>query len=58
MRNWINEVFVENGELFLRVMNAFWKKAEQEVSGIATILEKHGIVDGTILDLMCGNGRM
>lgn len=58
MRDWVNEAFVENGELFLRVMNACWENAAQEATGIATILKKHGIGDGTILDLMCGNGRI
>ncbi|NIQ06145.1 MAG: class I SAM-dependent methyltransferase [Candidatus Korarchaeota archaeon] len=39
-------------------MDARWENAKQEATGIATILKKHDIADGTILDLMCGNGRI
>lgn len=58
MDEWMHKAFVEESELFLRVMNAHWKTAEQEATDIAAILGEHGIVDGTILDLMCGNGRI
>ena len=56
--DWVQKFFVESGELFLQIMNEKWKVAETEANAIAKILRKHGLKNGKILDLMCGNGRI
>jgi SAM-dependent methyltransferase len=57
--NWINEFFINKGELFLRVLNKMWEKADVEALGVKRILESLGLgEDSLILDLGCGNGRM
>jgi len=57
--NWINEFFINKGELFLRMLNKRWEKADVEALGVKRILESLGLGEGSlILDLGCGNGRM
>jgi SAM-dependent methyltransferase len=57
--NWINEFFINKGELFLRVLNKMWEKADVEALGVKRILESLGLGEGSlILDLGCGNGRI
>lgn len=57
--NWINEFFIDKGELFLRMLNKRWEKADVEALGVKRILESLGLGEGSlILDLGCGNGRM
>jgi len=58
-KNWINEFFIDKGELFLRMLNKRWEKADVEALGVKRILESLGLGEGSlILDLGCGNGRM
>jgi 2-polyprenyl-3-methyl-5-hydroxy-6-metoxy-1,4-benzoquinol methylase len=56
---WIENLFIEKGELFLKVLNQRWKSAEEEVSGIINLFGKYGIGrDVRILEIGCGNGRI
>lgn len=57
MRDWINKLFIERPDLFLRIMNQRWTKTEQLVNGIVKLLDDFGIKSGNLLDLYCGNGR-
>lgn len=58
MNEWTENLFVKKGNLFLKLMNRKWEKAERTVNAIEKILKKNGIEKGKILDLMCGNGRI
>jgi len=59
LENWVHELFVEKGELFLRVLNKMWSKAYEEALNIKRLLESLGLREGSlILDLGCGNGRI
>ena len=55
--NWINVFFIDKGELFLRMLNKMWEKADVEALGVKRVLESLGLGEGSlILDLGCGNG--
>ncbi len=57
--NWVEKFFIEKGELFLRILNAHWERAEREVEYIIKLLEKYGInQESEILEVGCGNGRI
>jgi 2-polyprenyl-3-methyl-5-hydroxy-6-metoxy-1,4-benzoquinol methylase len=58
MRDWINKLFIERSDLFLKIMNQRWTKTEQLVNGIVKLLDDFGIKSGNLLDLYCGNGRV
>ena len=58
MGDWINKLFVERSDLFLKVMNQRWPKTEEVVNGIIKVLDGFGIRSGNLLDLACGNGRI
>jgi len=34
LENWVHEIFVEKGELFLRVLNKMWSRAYEEAWNI------------------------
>ena len=57
-RNWVIDLFLKHGDIFLKIMNERWKTAEEEAKAIARVFKKHGLENGKILDLMCGNGRI
>jgi SAM-dependent methyltransferase len=57
-RDWVNKLFVDRSDLFLRLLNQRWLKAEELVDGIARMLDGLGIRSGNLLDLCCGNGRV
>jgi len=58
MGDWQHELFVEKADLFLRVMDARWPRAEKLVEGMLGVLSGYGIHSGELLDLCCGNGRI
>ena len=57
MRDWINKLFIERSDLFLKIMDQRWAKTEPLVNGIVKVLDDFGIKSGKLLDLYCGNGR-
>jgi len=57
MRDWINKLFIERSDLFLKIMDQRWAKTELLVNGIMNALGDFGIKSGRLLDLCCGNGR-
>lgn len=58
MENWINELFIQRSDLFLKLMNQRWSKTEELANGMIRVLDSFGIRTGTLLDLCCGNGRI
>jgi ubiquinone/menaquinone biosynthesis C-methylase UbiE len=59
LENRVYELFVEKGELFLRVLNKMWSRAYEEALNIKRLLESLGLREGSlILDLGYGNGRI
>lgn len=54
---WIRQLFINRGGLFLEIMNARWPLAERNLEGLQSILGENGVKEGRILDLCCGNGR-
>ena len=57
-RDWVNKLFVERSDLFLRLLNQRWLRTEELVDGITKVLNGFGIKAGHLLDLCCGNGRV
>jgi len=58
-RSWIDELFIEKAELFLRVLDSRWSQGVREAEYIDKLLAKLGVGRGsTVLDLGCGNGRI
>jgi SAM-dependent methyltransferase len=58
MTDWINNMFIENADIFLKILNYRWPQTEGMVEGIIKVLKQRGINSGTVLDLCCGNGRI
>ncbi len=58
MSGWIQNLFVEHSDLFLKLLDLRWDRTEQLVNGMVDILKDHGITSGNLLDLCCGNGRV
>lgn len=58
MKDWVNKLFIERSDLFLRLLNQRWLKTEELVNGMIEVLEGFGIESGNLLDLCCGNGRV
>ena len=52
------ELYDKHANVFLKLLNAEWKRTEKLTSDIAKYLEHYGIKSGTMLDLFCGNGRI
>ncbi len=57
MKNNITSFFIDNAEIFLKVMLHRWEQGLEEAKWIRKILESNDIYEGRILDLMCGIGR-
>jgi ubiquinone/menaquinone biosynthesis C-methylase UbiE len=57
-KDWVNKLFVERSDLFLRLLNQRWLKTEELVNGMTKVLDGFGIGWGNLLDLCCGNGRV
>jgi 2-polyprenyl-3-methyl-5-hydroxy-6-metoxy-1,4-benzoquinol methylase len=58
MEDWIQKLFVENANVFLKLLDEKWKMTEELVNGIIKVLDGFGITSGNLLDLCCGNGRI
>jgi SAM-dependent methyltransferase len=58
MGNWIEKLFVERSDLFLKLLDQRWPKTPQLVDGMIRLLRSYGIFSGNLLDLCCGNGRI
>jgi len=58
MNDWINDLFVERADLFLKLLNQRWAQTEELVNGMSRLLDGFGIKSGSLLDLCCGNGRV
>jgi SAM-dependent methyltransferase len=55
---WAQDLFIEHGELFQPLLEEMFCHAEEEIRGLAGLLDTHGIATGaTVLDLNCGIGR-
>lgn len=57
-KDWVNRLFVERSDLFLRLLNQKWLKTEELTNGIVKVLHDFAITSGDLLDLCCGNGRV
>lgn len=57
-KDWVNKLFVERSDLFLRLLNQRWSGTEELVDGMTKVLDRFGIGAGHLLDLCCGNGRI
>ncbi|MGD0029249.1 MAG: class I SAM-dependent methyltransferase [Candidatus Bathyarchaeia archaeon] len=57
-KDWVNKLFVDRSDLFLRLLNQKWLKTEELVNGMTKVLDGFGINSGNLLDLCCGNGRV
>jgi 2-polyprenyl-3-methyl-5-hydroxy-6-metoxy-1,4-benzoquinol methylase len=58
MKDWVNKLFIERSDLFLRLLNQRWLETEELVNGMTKVLDGFGIESGNLLDLCCGNGRV
>jgi SAM-dependent methyltransferase len=58
MKNWINELFIQRSDLFLKLLDQRWPRTEELVNGMIRVLGSFGIKTGSLLDLCCGNARI
>lgn len=58
MSDWVHDLFIKNAEIFIKIMEKKWVRAEKEAYALMNIMAKNGVSEGKILDLMCGNGRL
>lgn len=58
MSGWVNKLFVERSDLFLKLMDQRWPRTEELVNGMMKVLRDIGVYSGSLLDLCCGNGRI
>jgi 2-polyprenyl-3-methyl-5-hydroxy-6-metoxy-1,4-benzoquinol methylase len=58
MKDWVNKLFIERSDLFLRLLNQRWLETEELINGMTKVLDGFGIESGNLLDLCCGNGRV
>ncbi len=58
MADWTKELFIDKSDLFLVRMNAMWRIAQDDATGVANIIRKYHPSASRVLDLMCGNGRI
>lgn len=55
---WIDDFFVQRGQLFLQILNHMWHQSEPIVDGIVELARANGVASGKALDICCGNGRI
>jgi ubiquinone/menaquinone biosynthesis C-methylase UbiE len=58
MNDWVDKLFVERSDLFLKLMDQRWSRTEELVNGMVKVLRDNGVYSGSLLDLCCGNGRV
>lgn len=58
MNDWVENLFIEHSNLFLKLLDYRWERTEELVNGIIKVLKGFGITSGSLLDLCCGNGRV
>jgi 2-polyprenyl-3-methyl-5-hydroxy-6-metoxy-1,4-benzoquinol methylase len=56
--DWVKKLFIEHADLFLKLLNQGWTRAEELVNGMIKVANGFGITSGSLLDLCCGNGRI
>ena len=56
--DWVNKLFAERSDLFLKFLNQRWLQTQELVDGMTKVLDGFGIRSGNLLDLCCGNGRV
>jgi len=57
--SWINNLFIEKGEIFLKILDYMWGRAERDVDNIIKLFDKYGVdKEDDILEIGCGNGRI
>lgn len=55
---WTEDLFLKQGELFLKLHERGLEQSESEAKAIAALLKRHGLAEGaSILDAPCGIGR-
>ncbi len=55
---WVQELFVEHGDHYEKVLESFLQRTGEEAQWIAGVLESKGVPKGSrVLDLACGIGR-
>lgn len=55
---WAEKAFKQKSYLFKIIMSYKWKFADRDTLIIRKILERFGIKQGNIIDVMCGDGRI
>jgi len=58
MSNWVEKLFIQRADLFLKILDQRWARTEELVNGMIKVLSGFGITSGHLLDLCCGNGRV
>jgi len=58
MSNWVEKLFIQRADLFLKMLDQRWARTEELVNGMIKVLSGFGITSGHLLDLCCGNGRV
>lgn len=58
MKHWTEKFFVRNPELWLHFLDRGWKRNKFTVRAVHNILKQQGIMQGNLLDVGCGNGRI
>ena len=43
MKGWVNKLFIEHADLFLKLLNQRWLSTQELVDGISKLLNSHGI---------------
>ncbi|MCR4403716.1 MAG: class I SAM-dependent methyltransferase [Candidatus Acetothermia bacterium] len=57
-KDWVQELFIEHGELFQAFLEERLARTEEEVRGLLNLFQEYGVRPGSkILDLNCGIGR-
>ncbi len=57
--DWVKRLFVDNADIYLKIMDSLWSDGDMLAEGIARVLRSYGLGPGArVLDLFCGNGRV
>ncbi len=56
--HWTEDLFLDHGEIFLRIHEHGWGHGEEQARGLQRIFERFGVPEGgRVLDVPCGIGR-